>query len=494
MSSEIVFHRKERGWNDQVLAPGPPPLRWRREPSPDKNLQNIVINGKLPAVQSAKSLPTRTTIKISSTPSAFDSIAATFGFSHHHGTDKSSELKVLKKIMKRETLLSLLDEACFPKGTNTIVLQNKKGSGVLDLMTQIRETTVDLIELICYWRSTMIGFDPECPRPFLYEETNYLLKTVSDMNFLSDIAPLVDGLGISADKMTQNPLMMPEPLNIEKLTTPPADWARKDANDEEGTELYQERLRLRKVEHILLQEMEFNMHGNPSVSAWEESTSIVSAEVGQQPPQKGNKARHDVKNMANSLERKAQLLDWYDEARQQMFKLEDAQSEMLNSTMVSTHRLDIPVPTDDSADVKYYYSPSKMIEPIKLYELSSKKVGDPLGSRSRSASPVRNSTSQSKIRKIKGLPSADSSMGETMDALFPELAMDENDITLVISIEHAPRSVALAGAAVLIVLAEGAEVPVDISWEAFRSAAISTPIADDMNRVVPTAVPSVCNV
>ena len=486
MSSTFEFnHRKERGWNDQVLAPGPPLLRWRRAPSPDRDLQNLIINGKLPSVQSAKSLPTKTTID-SQQPSAFDSIAATLGFQHHHGTDKSAELKVLKKIMKRETLLSVLVEACNPKKTNTIVLQNKKGTGVLDLMTRLRETTVDLIEIICYWRTTMIGNDPEYPRPFLYEHQNYLLKVVNDMDFLAEITPLVECLGINGDRMLRNPLMMPESLDIEKLDILPAEWALKDTNHDNKGPLYQDRLRLRKVEHILLQEIEFNQRGNPSVSAWESTATTTTIES---PPTRPNATKRDL-----SIERKLSMLEWYDEARCQMFKLEEAQSEHLDPTLISTHRMDIPAPDPNGMDsVKYAYSPPRMAEPVKLLELTSDKVSEPYGESSPTSCTARPSTS-SKARRLKRLPSADSSSTDypNMESLCPEVVMQDTDIVCMLAIEHAPRSVALAGAAVLIVLAEGQRVPEDISWEAFREVACSTPMAKQMNAIVPQAVPQVC--
>jgi len=49
----------------------------------------------------------------------------------------------------------------------------------------------------------------------------------------------------------------------------------------------------------------------------------------------------------------------------------------------------------------------------------------------------------------------------------------------------------LAGAAILIVLTEGVDVPADISWEAFRDMASLDDICWDMNGVVPDNIPRV---
>mmetsp|Transcript_5571 Transcript_5571/g.8485 ORF Transcript_5571/g.8485 Transcript_5571/m.8485 type:complete len:913 (-) Transcript_5571:190-2928(-) len=484
MVPDVLTHRRERAWNSQVTEPGPPPLRWRRAESPDNNLKNLVIKGKLPAVSAPKTLPTRTSIDATSaTPSAFNSIAATFGFQHHHGTDRNVELKVLKLILKRENMLSVLSEICFPKHTNQVELQNKKGTGVLDMMTEIRKVTVDLVEMVCYWRTTMVGQDPEVPRPFIYEDRNYLLKVITDLDFLGDVSSLIDGLGISQDKMLKNPLMLPETLDVEKLSSMPEEWAEKDANGDTESELYQERLRLRKVEHILLQEMEFNKRGSPSI-AWNESSILtsVSTDGGY------SEGRHVVER-AMSAQRKMDMLDWYNQARAQMLKLELAQSEKLNADIVSTHRLEIPDLSKEPPRAKYSYSPPRMVEPITLYELASTNVDEPLGY-SRSRSPT-SPPQTSKVRRVKGLPEPQTdSRTETMVSLFPELEITSTDLHTVSSLSTAPRSLTLAGAAILIVLADGTEVPDDITWEAFRGAAIRTVMAEEMNAVMPYTIPN----
>ena len=51
----------------------------------------------------------------------------------------------------------------------------------------------------------------------------------------------------------------------------------------------------------------------------------------------------------------------------------------------------------------------------------------------------------------------------------------------------------LAGAAILILLTEGTEVPSDISWEAFNEMCSIDDISWEMNSLIPSNIPRVCN-
>jgi hypothetical protein len=96
----------------EVLAPGPPPLSWRKPHMVDKDLKRLIFENKLRQVTEIKPLPTRTSTSSSALPTAYDSIIATLGFQHHSGSDKHSELTILKLILKRENLINLLQESC----------------------------------------------------------------------------------------------------------------------------------------------------------------------------------------------------------------------------------------------------------------------------------------------------------------------------------------------------------------------------------------------
>lgn len=524
---ERVIHTLERGWNSQVLETKPPPLTWRRTNLPDENLKRLIFQGKLPAMTESKSLPTRTFIDSNDAdiPSAYNSITATLGFRHHKGTDKSAELKVLKFILKRESLLNLLMEICHPKEPNDLILQNRQKTGILDIMTQIRNVTVELIESICYWRTTMLNADPEVPRPFIYEDNNYLLKVTYDLNFLADITFLVENLGVDSTNMLRNPLMLPEPLDTDKLAKQPAEWAKKDTNDDINSEQYPERLKLRKAEQVILQEIEFNRFGGPSTSTVWNTYSINSSPSqqsnNQQPPppltrqslSQGSLPLH----LQNVVNRKKTLLEWYDVAKQQMHKLENAQSENLNIDMTSTKRLIIPSNKSEEVRTKYSTSPPRYVEPIKLYELTSDKVDEEYGAKifqdpavlHPGLSSPKNSRTKSrgsKVRKSKRLPNNNSppriSDQEAIEVLIydgmmkthhPNLTITDTDVHVIGQITKPFKSLSLAGAATMIVLTENGEIPQNISWDFFRGFAVETPLAYNMNTLKPASIPQVEN-
>jgi hypothetical protein len=56
---------------------------------------------------------------------------------------------------------------------------------LIDQMSKLRSLTMELIETVCVWRSTIPNHDPQVPRPFIYEQQNDLLKLIPDLNFLS---------------------------------------------------------------------------------------------------------------------------------------------------------------------------------------------------------------------------------------------------------------------------------------------------------------------
>ena len=74
------------------------------------------------------------------------------------------------------------------------ILRNNQRTGILDLLSQMRELTVSILEAIQSWRETMISYDPNQPRPFYWQKRNYILKMVDDLNFLSYVTPLVDAM------------------------------------------------------------------------------------------------------------------------------------------------------------------------------------------------------------------------------------------------------------------------------------------------------------
>ena len=200
-----------------------------------------------------------TSVNASSSPSAFNSITSTFKFEHHNGTDSGLELKVLKYIMIREGLVMNLTHACdklVRLSDRGIPVNNELKSEILDGLSQIRDTTVELIEIICMWRLSSADNRPDLPIPFIWEGQNYVLKIVSDLNFMGNVAQLVELLSISPYKMVLNPLMLPNTLIEGDLWIGPEDRASFDAGGQNEGAFFQQRLQLRRAERVLLQEIE----------------------------------------------------------------------------------------------------------------------------------------------------------------------------------------------------------------------------------------------
>ena len=111
-------------------------------------------------------------------PPSYESIAATFDFQHHAGTDPSLELKVLKNILKRESTIAKLKIAitkleeedemkkfikeCSREGSSTNIAAStkiyhadtllKKFTYLFDYFSEIRDLSAKVIETVLVWR------------------------------------------------------------------------------------------------------------------------------------------------------------------------------------------------------------------------------------------------------------------------------------------------------------------------------------------------------
>ena len=242
---------KERGWNNTFALNRNEPRRWKQMST---DIKALVANqapylGTLP----------RTSVMPLESPSAFSSITSTFKFEHHNGTDSGLELKVLKYIMIREGLVMSLTHACeklVKLGERGVPVNNELKSEILDGLSQIRDSTVELLEIICMWRLSSADNHPNEPIPFIWEGQNYVLKIVSDLNFMGSMQPLVELLSINPYKMVLNPLMLPNTLIEGDLWIGPEERASFDAGGLQEGDFYAQRLQLRRAERVLLQEIE----------------------------------------------------------------------------------------------------------------------------------------------------------------------------------------------------------------------------------------------
>jgi hypothetical protein len=311
------------------------------------------------------------------TSSMYESITKAVGFKHHRGTDRNAELKVLKVILQRENKLIELQTECNKINRSAPVLRNADRTGILDLLSQIRELCVQILESVVAWRDTMASADPDAPRPFMWQRQNYVIKMVNDLNFLSYVEPLVVALKIGSEKMVKNPLMLPETLGGTNDTDEAFILAQEDAHGNDKGPVFLERLRLRIAEQVFLKELDFNKFGMPSIAWTEYSPSVASDDrsAGCGGSAGGDRENPVLAGQYNE-ERKLALLDWQEQANRQLKRILSAQGEQLRSA--STQRLLIPSPTDDREEFagvpKFSFYPTPGVVPSLLTELH---LGEP---------------------------------------------------------------------------------------------------------------------
>ncbi|KAI9987005.1 hypothetical protein PInf_026111 [Phytophthora infestans] len=139
-------------------------------------------------------------------------------------TQSEQERTLLKNTMLREGLLvklhdliktarppqSLLQPHVPPKEP---VFDVSKGTEVLHVLLQLRDVGILVVENILRWHELRVRLAPMAPLlPFRFENYNYCVKMLSDLNFLSTIKSLGTVLGVNPSTMKQNPFMMPAPI------------------------------------------------------------------------------------------------------------------------------------------------------------------------------------------------------------------------------------------------------------------------------------------
>ncbi len=210
----------------------------------------------------------------------FLTIASTFGFNHHEGSDPKKELIVVKAILTRENTLMKLRHVC------EIILEkqfvsDRHGMSILDLMTKIRLCTLNYIEALSLWRDSIPNMDPTMPTPFMWEGDNYTIRVIYDIDFLSEMDNLVRSLKIDPSKLRANPLMLPNTLHEGNLWTDPHDKATEESNMDASIN-YDERFRLRSAEKVLLLELENNAYNDPDRQSWEYITMGENSSLNEQ--------------------------------------------------------------------------------------------------------------------------------------------------------------------------------------------------------------------
>ena len=92
-------------------------------------------------------------------------------------TTANVEAEITTYIILREQYVNRLKKAL--SRANAAQLQ-KRLLKSLDLLDMLRTVTLDIVEQIQHWRRGL-------PKPFIYENNNYLLKLTTDCDFLNEM-------------------------------------------------------------------------------------------------------------------------------------------------------------------------------------------------------------------------------------------------------------------------------------------------------------------
>jgi len=155
---------------------------------------------------------------------AFSSVAAIFNFQHHVGSNPALELTVLKEILIREDFIARIQESVQEMSQEkSDVLSNESADMLKLLISNLRESSVEVIEAVLTWRNDFCNTSrpvtskkmlaPSIPPAFFYHGQNYLLKMISDMDFLAKVGALPELVQIPSGNMKRNPLLMPLTLD-----------------------------------------------------------------------------------------------------------------------------------------------------------------------------------------------------------------------------------------------------------------------------------------
>lgn len=122
------------------------------------------------------------------------------------GSWSQEELQLRKHVTLREGLLTKLEDIA--RLAHQPDFGVSKGNELLHLLLQLRDESVLVMAALADWHSTM----QTPPIVLWYQEQNYCVKMVSDLDFLAKIKSLGQILGVQPTKMAQNPFMMPSPI------------------------------------------------------------------------------------------------------------------------------------------------------------------------------------------------------------------------------------------------------------------------------------------
>lgn len=193
--------------------------------------------------------------------STFQHISTALNFRHHEGSDTATELKVVKVVLIRESQMMTLHHL-HDQFSKLDIVDDKSCLRILEALAQIRDSTLNYLEALCLWRQSIRAGQAVSTRPFMWEGKNYTLRIVTDLDFLADNNIIIKALKISPHQFRSNPLMLTNNLHETNTWMEPTQRAAEDTGGLQDGPLYENRLKLRYAERILLQEIEINSLGS----------------------------------------------------------------------------------------------------------------------------------------------------------------------------------------------------------------------------------------
>jgi hypothetical protein len=403
------------------------------------------------------------------------------------------ELNCLKCILIREGYLTrLTDLANRLQNGESGLLKSTDGSGLLDLLMQTRNVTIETVETIARFQQA------SAMQTFTWNGTNYLLKLTSDLNFLADIYALVQALQIPREKMLFNPFMLANTLH-------------EAYNEPEQEDYPPGQEQVRRVERVVLDEIERCEATGELDDAAEQD---IGGGIGQDITQYEDEIDPVAAQHTHAMEQ------WHKQAKKQLRSL---QEPMLagNPQRFSTNRLHVPkrggpllqplpespsrtlndvmlegnIPDEDEDDSGIYaalgvspaalplsYLPpmdhdeqflrarknrgkSAAKKPKKTYIFSEPSTAARymLPKKEASETTVGEegvAPKKKKIKKVKSAPKASRALSEAVADLTAA------ELQELAQMDQPPQAIALVAATVLILLAPGEEVPADLTWSA----------------------------
>lgn len=493
----------ESNWNDNVHRSVPvKKLKKLLQPK-----LNIVTDG-LPRINNPEIIKfqeSENDTASSSQFTAYDSISSVLGFQHHEDTNRMQEMKVVKTIIIRENILASLHTL-----VEQFQINSRKGTKkvlkIIETMTKLRDSTAQYIDALVSWRLTATSFDPWKPKPFFWKDENYTLKLINDLDFIADNILLVEKLGLNVNKIKNNPLMLAQGVYELDDASDPFVRASMDTKGICTGSVYEERLKLRRAERVILQEIQSQQprvlgsvfdNSDDSAIIENDNVSMISMtnEVGK------SIAHNDSINLEN----------WKVLAKMQLESLENKKS------------YDVRIVNENIREVSYQRQLNHMVistimkSPKKSPANSPKKSGNYLSpttaSLVRSVSSLASSVESNENQRSITTSIEDTNENEELRpktattptkppkapmikspsiGLFPKASsiasnsdddksissfktmkcissmMTGEDIDCLLAINRPFKELHLAGACVVILLSNGPDIPEDIAWTSFK--------------------------